>query len=235
MHKLDRAFGFDIDQTLNTNLVALHLKHYNRLLNLGLSSNYIKEANKNYRKVFDVPEIAAVMKNRENEFKDARKWIRESREVNMAFALMPGAVLGVKFLSLIAHNLGYFTVRPQVEGMYEMTRDWLAQSEIPNPEKTIVCKDPKDKIDKLVRTDETDLPVVLVDDSLGGPDGLLAAAAMYSPQDLLNRLTLVGFGMNTAKAQSLREEMGVSSKINVLGLAGWQPNLVHALTSELAA
>ena len=234
MHKLDRAFGFDVDQTLNTNLVALHLKHYNSILNLGLSSQYIQEANKNYRKVFDVPEIAAAMNNRENEFKAARKWIRESHEVNMAFDVMPGSVLGVKHLSLIAHSLGYFTVRPQIEGMYEMTRDWLAMAGIPNSQKTIVCKDPGDKIDKIVRSTETDLPVVLIDDSLGGPDGLLAAAAKYSPQDLLNRLTLVGFGMNTTEAQSLREEMRVSSTINVLGLASWNPNLVHALTIELA-
>lgn len=235
MRKLDKLMAYDVDQTLNDGLVGLHLTHYNKILNLGMSSADIKEANATYAKVFDVPQIKEYRDSNKAQFDEARKFIRESREVNMAFDAMPGAVTGVRLLSALSNNNGYFTVRPQVNGMKETTVDWLKLKGFPNAEATIVCKDPADKIARVLNaSSEVGLPAVLIDDSLGGDEGLMAAAAMYSPQDLLGKLTFVGFGMDTRKAQSIREAKGVSSGVEVIGLKSWQASLVEGLIGQLA-
>lgn len=236
MRRLKELMAYDVDQTLNNGLVELHLTHYNNILGLGMSTADIRKANLTYAKVFDIPQIKSFREANRKQFDEARKFIRESREVNMAFKTMPGAVNGVRLLSTLTDNHGYFTVRPQVDGMKEMTIDWLNLNGFPNAEATVVCKDPADKIAKVLKASgEVKLPSVLIDDSLGGDEGLLAAAAMYSPQDLLGKLTFVGFGMDTNKAQSLREEKGVSSHVEVLGLQSWQTSLVQGLIGKLAA
>lgn len=236
--EIKRIFRFDIDQTLTDpkDLVRVHMLFYNDALKLGMSSDEIMSAASTYKKTFDVPQIKEYRRTNELDFQKAREDVRASLKSNMEFAVNPGAVEGVeKLASVSPKRIGYDTVRPDVPGMLDATKKWLARNYFPQAEMTEICEDPADKIAKvLYDARENSLPVVLVDDNMKGDDGLLKTAASFPSRDL-RKLTLVGYGINTQTAQSMREESGLNADVQVLGLESWQASLVEGLIGQLAA
>lgn len=241
MKQIDKYVALDIDQTLNASLVKAHLTLYNEELGLGMTALQIEQANANYPKVFDVPQIATVILNGKERFEEVRARVRESRTVNMAFDTMPNAVNGVKTLyQASSGNLGYFTVRPYKIYGFDQAKsaavDWLEVKGFSNSRNTNICEDPKDKIAQVLAVvEQTGLPAILVDDNMDSEKGLLEASKAFSPQKLQDSLTFVGFGMDSRTAQSLVRKNSASEKLNVLGLQSWQTSLVHGLIQALAA
>jgi hypothetical protein len=238
MEKLNNLFRFDIDQTLNDpkDLVRVHMLFYNEALDLRMTQHEIVNAARAYRKTFDVPQIIEYRAKNEDGFQEARDNVRKSLKSNMEFAVNPGAVEGVQRLASVSpKKIGYATVRPYVSGMERVTKQWLRESGFPEYESVEICENPTDKLVKVITAaGHARLPVVLVDDNMGGKDGLLKAATDFPPSEL-QKLTLVGYGMDTQTAQSLREESGLTANVEVIGLKSWQASLVSGLIGQLAA
>lgn len=238
MEIINSLLRFDIDQTLTDpkDLVRVHMLFYNEALGLEMSEHEIVNAARSYKKTFDVPQIMEYRAKNEDDFQKARDNVRKSLKSNMEFSVNPGAVEGVHRLASVSpKKIGYATVRPYVQGMERVTKQWLRESGFPESERIEICENPIDKLVKVITTSgHAQLPVVLVDDNMGGKDGLLKAATGFPPSEL-QKLTLVGYGMNTHTAQSLREESGLTANIEVLGLESWQSSLVEGLIGQLAS
>lgn len=229
-------YTYDLDQTVAFRVVEAHMRVYNEELGLNMTPEEVA-ASEMYPKTFDVPQIMAYRALgdwSEEEFQRVRREIRTSDRATLGLSTLPEAVEAARMLNEDPELRfgGYYTVRPpEVEAA---TKLWLANHEYPDPEKVVICSDPKDKIVRLVDDwmldkDKGVVPgrtVVLFDDKAqsGKKDDLVQGAHEIHIEDPLRRaalgqLVIVKFGY--LDGQSLDGDIYPETGLRVLKLPSW--------------
>ena len=212
--KKNVLLALDIDQTLAGGVVQAHLRTYNRELGLGMSEQEIMQANVQYRKTFDVPQIIEYRIKNEDRFQSVRKELLTSKQVNMDLLPIDGSVEAIQLLLSTYAHVGYYTVRPS--NMLDVTKTWLANHRFPNAQATHITRDHADKI-QTVNVDGTskDVQPVLIDDSFKD----LLEVALF--QNILNDLKLVGFGISPNEVKNLSNLTNKNIRSQLYGLSDW--------------
>ena len=255
-HQPATVVVLDVDQTLNSGLVKVHLNVYNRELNLGLTAEEIDQANQVYGKTFDVPAIYNFRRGRdlnapiekdaeipfdpenEAEFQRVREIIRTSEEVHLGFNTLPGSIEGARALAARG-EISYYTVRPhEVIGA---TRRWLNKHNFPNPENVVICDSPEDKLKRIIadklephKSDENGLPtVILIDDSF---KQLADAAKKIIANDpsmrvYFEHLILVGFGL--PEGFQLQGDFYPATGLRTLLLPNWESENLQDIIAQI--
>lgn len=224
---------FDIDHTLAEGVVQAHMTIYNELLELGMTAEEIAEAGGRYGKTFDVPQIIKARSEDEPRFQEARAEVRNSPEMHLALTELPFSSDQVRALLDNRECIqgGYYTVRPtEVE---EATKQWLKNKDFPDSERVLICKDPKDKLEKIlvdhVPDGDGEASVILIDDSL--PDLEVAARELVAERPELRgkfaQLVVVGFG------HEREGSIDFVSGLRTFTLPSWESEHVERLRSDL--
>ena len=212
----------DIDQTLAGGIIAAHLKSYNQKLNLGMTVKQINEADKKYKKTFDVPQIIRYRQQNpqaEQNFQAVRNKIRTSKQVHLDFSPLPQAIDGINSLLKYGFKFGgYYSVRPPT--VFSTTKRWLKQHNFPNPNNVTICQDPQDKLSKILSDWQLfNGKIVLIDDGAAELFSLINTQPKF--KQLKKSLILVNFGSK--------------QKINsqVIPLPDWQSKSISLLFSKI--
>lgn len=229
----ENTFYFDVDQTLARGIVAAHLKFYNHQLNLGMSEREIREADSTFASTFEVPRIVDFRsqdKDAEDLFQKARKEIRTSEQVHLAFKPMPYSQSGVKQLLQSGDLGGYYTVRPKE--IEKVTKDWLIRNRFPDANLVQICDSPEQKLKLIaenVKGSDQNSRFVLIDD---GIDKLKTAAealaqSSWTYRDLFRQLVIVGYGPHLGG--TIYPDIG----IHFTTLPSWRKDAVAGLLNQI--
>ena len=138
-------------------------------------------------------------------FKEMREQVRTSTRLLTGPRPLPGAVEGVKQLcSVLSSSDAYFaylTARPQVKSVEEDTKAWLERYKFPNPEKAIVVRDTRKKLE-ILRKKVPEGRILIVDDNLKSVVESLSKKPEF--EDLKSRLIVLAFGLHP-RALSIKE------------------------------
>jgi hypothetical protein len=205
-------FAIDIDRTIAGGFKA-YVEHHNQELELGIPP-HVLDALTDYQSFLHLPEVIAFRSIHEARFQDSRASCRVSPQVIRSLEEIPGAVVGVTYLSHFG-TIRYYTIRSHE--VQEGTREWLSTKRFPNPHDVVFCESSLQKLSTLYHQ-ETQEAIVLIDDKC---ESLLRAFEKFakgSPliaDDLQQRLVLVAFGV---EVQTLAADC---KGLKVLALPSW--------------
>jgi hypothetical protein len=191
---------------------------------------------------FKVPRIAefrGMGPDAETQFQSVRSEILTSPQVHLGYPELPGSVAGAWALANVGQDISYYTVRkPEVT---DATVEWLQQKGMPSPEQVVICKNPQDKLmriitDKLIakeREGETLPTIILVDDGMTQLVEAANAIIRDNPvtRQFMEHIILVGFGVSR-DTMSLEGAFYPETGLRTLALPNWeQQNLQSVIES----
>jgi hypothetical protein len=151
---------------------------------------------------------------------------------NLRLDPLPGAVVGIKSLQMLAHIRYYMMRSREVE---TFTKSWLSRQGFPNAHEVCLCRFPSDKVEKVLRNEALADPgndgvVVVIDDSIHHFMGTarFAICRDASLGNALRRVVLVAFGF-TADRLPVDKRGVFHAGVNLLALPSWDQEDVQTL------